>query len=69
MPELKDTWVKQSQMSIDLTISGDLAERLQELLSTGCFSSKPEVIREALRHLFADLDEIELQRRRLKMLG
>jgi hypothetical protein len=38
-------WVKQSQISNDLTLSGYLAERLHKLISTGCFSIKPEINR------------------------
>lgn len=48
-----------------IELSGELVQRMEEYISRGLFTSKPELIRAALRQLFYDLDEKELQRSRL----
>ena len=53
------------RIHINFELSGRLAQRMEEYLSRGLFTSKPELIRAALRQLFYDLDEKELQRSRL----
>jgi Arc/MetJ-type ribon-helix-helix transcriptional regulator len=57
-----------TKIKIDFELSGELAQRMEEYLSRGLFKSKPELIRAALRQLFYDLDEKELQRSRLATL-
>ena len=53
---------------IDFQLTGELAQRLQDYIRRGYFSSKPEIVRQALRQLFASIDETEYQRARLNTL-
>ena len=57
-----------NSVKIDFSLSGELAQRLQEYINRGFFSTKPEAVRQALRYLFSDIVEKEFQRARLKML-
>ncbi|MCJ7634424.1 ribbon-helix-helix domain-containing protein [Candidatus Bathyarchaeota archaeon] len=53
---------------IDFELEGELAEKLECYVSRGLYSSKPEVIRDALRHLFQNLEKIDLINARTKMI-
>ena len=55
-------------LKFEIVLTGDLAVRSQELLARGYFSSKPEIVRQALRELFSDIEEKELLRARLSKL-
>jgi Arc/MetJ-type ribon-helix-helix transcriptional regulator len=53
---------------IDFELEGELAEKLEAYVSRGLYSSKPEVIRDALRHLFQTLEKIDLINARKRMI-
>ena len=53
-----------TKTKIDFELSGELARKLKEYLDKGLFESKPEVVRDALRHLFEHLEEVDLNARR-----
>jgi Arc/MetJ-type ribon-helix-helix transcriptional regulator len=53
---------------IDFVIEGELAEKLEAYVERGLFASKPEVVRDELRHLFEHLEEVDLQRARKEMM-
>jgi Arc/MetJ-type ribon-helix-helix transcriptional regulator len=55
----------ESKVRINFELSGELAQQMEEYIKRGLFTSKPELIRTALRQLFYDLDEKELQRSRI----
>lgn len=59
---------RQPVIRIECTITGDLAQQAISVLSSGYFTTKPELVRQALRLLFAQLDEKQLQRKRLELL-
>ena len=56
------------KQKIDFMLSGFLAERTTYYLTTGYFSSKPEMVRQALRSLFNEIAENELRSARLRRL-
>ena len=60
--------VLSASTKIDFILNGELADRLEEYIRRGYFATKPEAVRQALRHLFTDIDEKELQRARLRMM-
>ncbi len=53
---------------IDFLLYGFLAERTNYYIKKGYFSSKPEIIRQALRNLFNEIEENELRSARLRRL-
>jgi len=57
-----------NSVKIDFMLSGELAQRLCECLDKGYFATKPEAVRQALRHMFAEIDEKEFRRARLRMI-
>ena len=67
--ELDKKYVKQKpSLKIELTLTGDLLIQTKYLLDQGYYTSKPEIIRQALRNLFSQITEQELQKRRLQLL-
>jgi len=58
-----------TKVKIALEISGELAQTLEEYINRGLFTSKPEIVRAALRCLFDDLKERDLLKARLKMIS
>jgi len=54
---------------IDFVLSGELAQQLEEYINRGLYSSKPEIVRDALRQLFLSLEERDFQRARMNMIS
>lgn len=44
---------------IDFQLSGELPEKLDAYIDRGVYSDKPELVRDALRHLFEHLEETD----------
>jgi Arc/MetJ-type ribon-helix-helix transcriptional regulator len=57
------------RIAIDFVLEGELAETLLSYVERGMYASKPEVIRDALRHLFEHLEEVDLQMARRAMMN
>ena len=53
---------------IDFVLSGELAQQLEEYINRGLYSSKPEIVRDALRQLFLNLEQRDYQRARMNMI-
>jgi Arc/MetJ-type ribon-helix-helix transcriptional regulator len=53
---------------IDFMLSGELAKKVIEYIERGYFASKPEVVRQALRHLFDEIEDNDLRSARLRSL-
>lgn len=54
---------------IDFVSSGELAQQLEEYISRGLYSSKPEIVRDAFRQLFLNLEQRDFQRARMNMIN
>ncbi len=54
---------------IDFDLRGQLAQRLDDVVRGGLVDTKSEAVRQGLLLFFARLDEMELQRRRVELLG
>lgn len=57
------------ETKIDFILSGELAQQLQEYLNRGLYHSKPEIVRDALRKLFSELEEREYRRARMNLMA
>ena len=57
-----------SSTRIDFVLNGDLANIMKSHIKHGHFKTKPEIVRQALRLLFTQLEKQELQRTILETL-
>ncbi len=53
---------------IDFFASGELAEKVEAYIELGLYADKPELVRDALRHLFEHLEEAELLNTRRRLM-
>jgi len=54
---------------IDFILNGELADRLEKYIRRGYFATKPEAVRQALRHLFDEMEERDFHRARRQMMS
>ena len=66
---MSERYVRQESVKIDFVLKGELAQSMEDLIRRGLFSSKPEVVRAALRMLFNNIEETDLNRQRLHMIS
>lgn len=57
------------EMEISFQLSGEFEEKLDNYLQRGLFKNKPETVRDALRHLFDQIDESDFQRVRMNLIN